>query len=99
MLSMKTELEFWPDYGSGPLWSTNGTVVDGAAIGLQPDLLFRLRTWNSAYAEDKLPMDKISTNPGWIEQGRDLLAEIRQALGEGYELKTTEPWWGDSADE
>ncbi len=54
-LAMDTEgaqlpvLEFWPDYGPGPLWLGNGKAADLDSLGLSIDLVARLRAYNAAY--------------------------------------------------
>lgn len=55
---MTEALEWWPDYGGGPLWKASGRggkQVDSEALGLPLDLAVRLAAWNQRYAEDKLP--------------------------------------------
>jgi len=49
-------LEFWPDYGSGPLWS-HGAVVSPGDVAVDPSLAERLIRWNAEYTEDKIPLD------------------------------------------
>ncbi|SPD88025.1 protein of unknown function [Micropruina glycogenica] len=41
-------IEFWPDYGQGPLWSPDGTPVDAASLGLPDDLVQQLSLWNGS---------------------------------------------------
>lgn len=51
--------------------------------------------WKPAYAEDKLPLD----GPGdavWLAEGVDLLLQLRNELGDGVDLRMTEPWWGEA---
>ena len=38
-------LEFWPDYGSGPLW-THGAVISPSDVDVDPSLAERLIRWN-----------------------------------------------------
>jgi hypothetical protein len=71
-------LEFWPDYGSGPLW-THGAVISPSDVDVDPSLAERLIRWNAEYTEDKIPLD----GPGdsrWMTEGRNLLAELRAKL-------------------
>jgi len=71
-------LEFWPDYGSGPLW-THGAVISPSDVDVDPSLAERLIRWNAEYTEDKIPLD----GPGdsrWMTEGRNLLAERRAKL-------------------
>lgn len=84
------ELEFWPDYGPGPLWAS-GVAVPPDGLGLPDDLAEQLRAWNAQYEEDKLPID----GPGdgeWLNEGRRLLGALRSALGTAT-VVVTEPWW------
>jgi hypothetical protein len=58
-----------------------------------PELEERLRAWNCQYSEEKIPID----GPGdaaWLREGTDLLRRTRAALGSGYQIVVTEPWWG-----
>src|SRR5688572_27675917 len=52
-----TILEFWPDYGPGPVWTDDGKPVDLAQLGVDPDLVAEVAEWNGAYSEDKVPID------------------------------------------
>lgn len=70
-------LEFWPDYGDGPLWAA-GAAVDPVAVGVDADLAAHLAAHNEAYEEERLPLD----GPGDV----DYLAEgtrLRGALRHG----------------
>ncbi len=85
-------LEFWPDYGAGPLWTERGAHVDPGELDLDPSLSERLTRWNAEYAEDKIPVD----GPGdavWLSEGRRLLTELRRATIGRLKIITTEPWW------
>lgn len=89
-----TALEFWPDYGPGPVWTEDGKPVDLGQLGLDPDLVTEVAEWNGAYSEDKVPID----SPGdvaWLREGRRLLREVRSALAAEYRVVVTEPWWGE----
>jgi hypothetical protein len=89
-----TVLEFWPDYGPGPLWTEDGKAADLAALPMERDLVERVTAWNAAYSEDKVPLD----GPGdvaWLSQGVRLLGEVRAALHDHYQVVVTEPWWGE----
>ena len=100
-LAMDTEgaqlpvLEFWPDYGPGPLWLGNGKAADLDSLGLSIDLVARLRAYNAAYGEDRLPSDGRG-DPYYLEEGKNLLAEAREALAGRYRVVVTEPWWGEA---
>lgn len=85
------ELEFWPEYGSGPLWR-GGRAIDLQTVGVEADLVRRLLAWNAEYADEKLP----AGGPGdieWIDRGRALLAGIRAAVEGEVVVVVTEPWW------
>jgi len=87
------DLEFWPDYGAGPLW-LGGRAVEPEDLELDPSLATRLRDWNARYEEWKIPLD----GPGdeeWLAEGRQLLQDVRQVLGPAYELGANEDWWDD----
>lgn len=87
-------VEFWPDYGPGPLWSKDGEAIDPASLGVSADLAARLGTWNGLYAESKVPLD----GPGdadWLAEGKRLLAELRDEVGDQCDVAVTEPWWGE----
>ncbi len=86
-------LEFWPDYGPGPLWTADGRPAELWSLGLSNELVRRLEDWNARYAEDKLPID----GPGdtvWLAEGAALLGLARDALRPGVQVVVTEPWWG-----
>lgn len=88
-----TVLEFWPDYGPGPLWA-DGKAVDLAALPMERGLMERMAAWNAEYSEDKVPID----GPGdeaWLSWGRRLLGGVRTALRDQYQVVVTEPWWGE----
>jgi hypothetical protein len=88
-------LEFWPDYGSGPLW-THGAVISPSDVDVDPSLAERLIRWNAEYTEDKIPLD----GPGdsrWMTEGRNLLAELRSETASRITIITTEPWWARAA--
>lgn len=90
-------LEFWPDYGDGPLWS-GGDPVDLDTVGLAADLTARLTAFNEAYQEGRLPLD----GPGdrsYLAEGERLLHAVRQALFGRYRVLVTEPWWGKEPSE
>lgn len=89
-----TVLEFWPDYGPGPVWTEDGGPVDLSQLGVDPDLVADVVAWNGAYSEDKVPIDS-SGDVAWLRDGRRLLREIRSALGAEYDVVVTEPWWGE----
>ena len=87
-------LEFWPDYGAGPLWTHDGKPVDLSSLDVDPDLVEKVAVWHAAYEEDRVPID----GPGdsaWLHEGRQLLQEVRAALPDEYRVIVTEPWWGE----
>lgn len=84
-------LEFWPDYGSGPLWAS-GIAVDLQRLPLSEALRGRVVAWSADYEDDKLPID----GPGdadWLAEGKILLGDVRLALQDSYEVVVTEAWW------
>ena len=87
-------LEFWPDYGSGPLWTEDGKVADLRSLDLPGELIEELESWNGRYAESKIPVDG-NGDRAWLAEGRRLLGCTRDALGPDFEVVVTEPWWGD----
>ena len=86
-------LEFWPDYNAGPLWTADGQQVDLASLGLSEELRRRLLEWNGQYDDKKLPFDQDDLD--WLADGRELLSAVRSALGEGFAVVVSEPWWGE----
>ena len=89
-----TRLESWPDYGSGPLWTDDGKAPDLHSLRLPFDLVERLTAWNSQYAEEKVPLEGAGDS-AWLGEGAHLLRRTRDALGPGYQVVVTEPWWGE----
>jgi hypothetical protein len=85
-------LEFWPDYGPGPLWTEGGAPVDLGSLGMDRGLVQRVEAWNAAYKEDKMPLEGPG-DAGWLGEGRRLLEDVRTALGQEYQVVVTEPWW------
>jgi hypothetical protein len=86
-------LEFWPDYGPGPLWH-DGSAADLVALGLSGPLASRLTDWNSEYEERRLPVDGPG-DPNYLAAGVSLLAQLREALAGRFRVVVTEPWWGE----
>jgi len=86
-----TDLEFWPDYGPGPLW-LGGRAIDPVELDLDDALARRLRDWNAVYEEWKIPLDG-SGDEAWLTEGRQLLQDVRQALGGDYNVGANEDWW------
>lgn len=91
---LMTQLEFWPDYGAGPLWTQDGQVADLAQLGLPGGLSSQLLSWNERYAEDKIPLDG-DGDADWLAEGRELLARTRAAWRVEHHILVTEPWWGE----
>lgn len=91
--------EWWPDYGSGPLFRVGGgpagAVVDVRDLGLPGGLASELAAWNSAYEEVKLPTEESMGDVEWLAHGVQLLARTRQALDGRATVIVTEPWWGE----
>lgn len=86
-------LEFWPDYGRGPLWNGDGQPVDGDALGLPADLSARLLGFNADYEETRLPTDGGAGDWAYLARGRQLLDDVRTAVADRAEVHATEPWW------
>jgi hypothetical protein len=98
---MPETLEWWPDYGTGPLFlrdGPGGEHVPLESLDLSPDLSERLATWTADYREDKLPIDGAG-DPVWIETGRELLGQARVELEGRFLIVVTEPWWGEPVTE
>ena len=89
------KLEFWPDYGGGPLWWPDGAAVDLASLPLSEELRSRVQAWNARYEEAKLPSE--ANDVAWLAEGKVLLAELRHALSDRL-IVVTEPWWGEEPD-
>ena len=89
-----TQLEFWPDYGAGPLWTDDGKAADLAGLGLPDQLVERLTVWNGQYTEDKVPLEG-SGDADWLGEGAALLRRTREALGSAFQIVVTEPWWDE----
>jgi hypothetical protein len=92
---VKQTLEFWPDYGAGPLWDSAGQAVDPLSLPMSPELGKQVVSWAAKYAEDKIPIDGAG-DTAWLEEGRRLLRLVRRALCETHDVVVTEPWWNDS---
>ncbi len=87
------QLEFWPEYGPGPLWA-EGDRVDLTELGVPSELADRLLAWNARYEEERLPLEG-PCDTDWLGEGRRLLAETRTALADSHCIVVTEPWWGE----
>ncbi len=88
-----TVLEFWPDYGLGPLWTDDSKPSDLASLGIDRGLAEQLTAGNAGYEENKVPIDG-NGDAAWLREGRRLLHEVRVALGARYRVVVTEPWLG-----
>ncbi len=91
---MPEALEFWPEYEGGPLWTEQGVSMDLETLLLAECLQDRITAWSRLYGDNKLPIE----GPGdelWRDEGRRLLAELREALDGRYEVVATEAWWGE----
>jgi hypothetical protein len=91
-LVLVTVLEFWPDYGSGPLWTEEGQAANLRSLGLPEEVVKQLQDWNTAYGEEKIPIDGHG-DPVWLAEGVRLLNRVRNALGRAFEVVVTGPWW------
>ena len=89
-----TQLEFWPDYGAGPLWTEDGKAADLGRLGPPDQLIERLTVWNGQYAEEKVPLEG-SGDTEWLSNGVALLRWTREVLGSTVQIVVTEPWWGE----
>mgnify|MGYP003419462799 FL=1 len=89
-----TRVEFWPDYGSGPVWTEDGAPIDPRSLGLTDDLAEQLELWSAQYDEDRIPVEG-SGDREWLDRGAHLLERTRRALGPSCEVIVTEPWWDD----
>lgn len=87
---MTAEFEFWPDYGSGPLW-IGGASIEPRSV-LSEDLAERLLLWNAEYEESKLPLEGTGDQE-WLAQGKSLLENVRQQLRSTHVINATELWW------
>jgi len=87
-----TLLEFWPDYGPGPLWTADGKAADLGSLGLPSELVAELASWNDQYTEAKIPVEGTGDD-SWLGEGRNLLRRTRVALGSDFDVVATEPWW------
>jgi hypothetical protein len=90
-----TRLEFWPDYGPGPLWDEDGNPVDLGLLGISQELAERVRLWNSHFEEERIPVDGPG-NTEWLAEGAILLQQLRTDLGPDVDVVVTEPWWGET---
>ncbi|MEQ1872169.1 MAG: hypothetical protein ABL953_00450 [Ilumatobacteraceae bacterium] len=90
------ELEFWPEYNSGPLWSLDGQSIALESLPLPHLLRERLIEWNSRYDDSLLPFE--DNDVPWLAEGRALLTETRIALAGDYRVTVTEPWWDELSD-
>lgn len=52
-----------------------------------------MTSWNDAYADEKLPIDRAG-DPAWMTEGTALLAELRVARAATHVVVVDEPWWG-----
>ncbi|TFB84115.1 hypothetical protein E3O44_16685 [Cryobacterium algoricola] len=94
-------LEWWPDYGAGPLWRSSGrggAPAELESLALSDGLKNRLRDWNDGYEEEALPIDGPG-KPAWLSEGITLLALARKELVGVAVILTTEPWWGETPSE
>lgn len=99
MAKDRRRVKLMADYGAFPLWWLNrrsgGPTGDPDELPLSPELKTRLLAWAAVY--DQLAR----TNYEWpsdharavfVQQGRALLADLREELGGGYEL-----WYFDES--
>lgn len=84
------EVEFWPEYDSGPLWIGGSSILPATLV--DDELAERLVRWNDTYADEKLPMEG-DGDEAWLAEGKELLASVRRQLAETHNVVVTEPWW------
>ena len=85
-------MEFWPDY-SNALLHEDGRVVPIEALALSSSLTAKALAWLAAYDDAKL--DPLTQDDAWIAQGRQLFAQVRDALAaRGIEVFDWEGRWG-----
>ena len=70
--------------------------ADLRSLGLPRELAEQLTSWNSRFEEDKVPLEGRG-DVGWVAEGVHLLRQVRLALGAGYNIVVTEPWWGEAS--
>lgn len=68
-----------------------GTAISGAFSRA----LRAAHVLNSQFEEDKVPLSG-PVDAGWVVEGVRLLRQVRVALGTGYNVVVTEPWWGEA---
>jgi hypothetical protein len=84
---------YWRPGPGAPLWAA--VFGRDTPIAVVPEgLNQRLLEWNARYHADKVP-DREDGDPAWLREGVGLLAEVRRALGDGYRVEATDPWWPD----
>ena len=103
MYKRQTEItiEWWPDYGPGPLWrrtGRGGVPAEFESLALSSELKEKLTDWNARYEEDAVPIDGPG-NPVWLAEGISLLDLARKELAGQAVILVTEPWWGEAPSE
>jgi hypothetical protein len=71
-----------------------GSRSPPAALDLPPLLGRRLIAWNARYQDAYLPIEGPGNEP-YLDEGRNLLNEVREALHPEHLVIVTEPWWGE----
>jgi hypothetical protein len=74
-----------------------GTARRSGIVGISSELVEQVRSWDSQYEEDRIPLN----GPGdaeWLAEGVGLLRQLRTDLGDDFDLVVTEPWWGEAPD-
>lgn len=64
------------------------------SVILPDDLRQRLASWNSRYDDSKLSVEG-GGNEDYLKEGRKLLAELRHAVADRYDVIVHEDWWGE----
>lgn len=89
----RRRVKLMADYGAFPLWWLNrrggGPGIHPDALPLSPELKMRLLAWAAVYdqlAQTNYEWPSGQAQAAFIRQGRALLAELREELGDGYEV-------------
>ena len=88
-------IEFWPDYGSGPLWGEDGRAIDPRSVGLSARLASELAAFNRSYSEDFIEEPASAAAREYRARGRGLLSELRRELAGVCQVVVVEGWDDD----